>query len=223
MKLCLIWLTIILPVTTILADTMIIGNKTYTGLLQGFENGRFIFWTGDRKTIKKPRTNVKSLTITTPCRATYTEKGILHESLLIKYEKSNFFFKSKTKEEKKIYGGTIKNLIIHAKSPYEMQQRDIPRDHGLKTSLNIKELVNSEHLTDSQKTAINSYVKARKAYIQFQKESSIIVRQRDQAKGKKREEFIGQLHLRKNAEQPLKNELRISVSQLDNEFSVKLE
>ncbi len=80
-------------------------------------------------------------------------------------------------------------------------------------------MVNSANLSDSQKVAIKSYIKTRKAYIQFQKESSVLVKQRDQANGKKREALINKLHLRKNAEQPLKNELRNCVRKLDNEFA----
>ncbi len=201
------------------ADTMIIGSKTYTGMLQGYENGHFIFKTTDWKTIKKPRTNIKKIIPDSPYNVTYAVKGKKKEAKLIKYEKSKFFLKQEGKETEAIYGVSIKNLKIEKKSSYSMPPGHIPRDQGLKTSLNIKELVNSANLSDSQKVAIKSYIKTRKAYIQFQKESSVLVKQRDQANGKKREALINKLHLRKNAEQPLKNELRNCVRKLDNEFA----
>ena len=101
--------------------------------------------------------------------------------------------------------------------------RGKPNDQGLKTTLNLKELSTAENLSNSQKTAINRYIKARKSYIQFQKESSAMIKQRDQTDGKKREALINKLHLRKNAEQPLKNELKASIAQLDAEFAAKVQ
>lgn len=219
MKLYLLLTTFALSVATIsIADTMQVGSKSYRGSLRGYENGKFIFYTTAGKTLKKPRTNVKKFTADTPYKVSYTEKGVTHKAELTKYEKSKFFFKSKGKAETTVYGGALKNIKIEARSSIDMPPGRAPRDTGLKTDLNLKELVAAGDLSVTQKTAINRYIKARKAYIQFQKESGELVAKRDAAKGKSREKIIMQLHQRKNAEQPYMNEVRASVKELEREF-----
>lgn len=220
MKLYLLLATITLSVATIsIADSMVIGTKSYRGSLQGYEKGKFIFNTTEGKTLKKPRTNVKKFTADTPYKVSYTEKGVTYKTELIKYEQSKFFFKSKGKPETTVYGGKLKDLKIESRSNFAMPPGRAPRDTGLKTKLNLKELVAAGDLSVSQKTSINRYITARKAYIQFQKESGELVAKRDTAKGKNRDKLIMQLHQRKNDEQPFKNELRTSVKQLEREFS----
>jgi hypothetical protein len=218
MKNYITYIIIILYTYTLQADTMTTGNKIYNGILQEFKGNNFIFQTDNYKTVKKPRTNVKKITFEKPYNVTYTEKGITHTAKLIKYEKSNFFFKEKGKKEYKIYGGTIKNLKIEQRSIFAPNGNTTPT---LKTKYSIKELASLENLSISQKTAINNYVTARKAYIQFQKESNAMIKQRDQLKGKQREIMMNKLQLRKNAEQPLINKLKASINQLEQEFTPK--
>ncbi len=219
MKLYPILLTILLSTATLPADTMTTGSKTYKGMLEGYKNGHFIFKTTDWKTIKKPRTNVKKLSFDRPYNTTYTENGKPYTAKLIKYENSKFFFKSKEGKEKCIYGVKIKKLQIEKHSPFSTPKGIRPNKQGLKTKLNIRELVKSGNLSNSQKMAIKNYITARKAYIKFQKESNAMIKQRDQLTGKDRETLINELHLRKNSEQTIINKLKISVKQLENEFA----
>lgn len=220
MKTYLIGLILVLLVSSVRADTLIADHKTYKGMLQGYENNYFIFKTTDWKTIKKPRTSIKKFIPDIPYDTSYTIKGVLYPAKFIKYETPKFFFKSKEGQETTIHGVKIKTLKIETHSPFTANSGEQNRGkQGLKTSLNLKEIAASENLTITQKTAIKRYIEARKAYIKFHKESNALIRQRDQANDKKREDLINELHLRKNAEQPIINELTTSVLQLESEFA----
>ncbi len=201
------------------ADTMIVGSQVHNGTLKGYIDNNFIFETDSWKTINKHRTSVKKIILSEPRLAKYRETNYTPaKAKFIKYDKAKFFFKLSNNTIKEVYGVKMKYLSVTPPSS-QFGVPVAPAD-TLKTTLNIKELIRkADSLSDEQKKAIKRYIAARTKYVQFQNESTRLVKQRDRETGKRREALIEQLHLRKNNEQLLIRELQESIKILNKEFA----
>ena len=73
-------------------------------------------------------------------------------------------------------------------------------------------------LTDAQNAALERYKAAKAKYSGYVSESSRIVAEMDRSRGQHRERLMDELRLRKQDEQPVKNEYRAATSALMSQF-----
>jgi hypothetical protein len=202
-------LIVMLVAVHAMADTLTIGRKEHSGEFLGFKNNKFEF-KADGKVMKENRTKVKKLELEKPVKVTYEKRGKKPVAgvMLLRYEKFKFVFKEKDKEkEKAILGNSIK--MVEKAFDWGGGGGGIP---GMKRPtvlepIDFQGLDNAE-LTPEQQTALAAYKTARAAYDKYIDASSAMVAKMDASMGKSREEYMNDLRLRKQDEQPLKNALQ---------------
>ena len=217
----LAWLLILILSTDIsaLADTIMIGNKSYKGTFNGYKGSVFYFTTDAGKEMAKNRSFVRKLTLDKAADVTIVRSiGKQDSCMLERYENGRFYVEKNNKP-----------FAIAAMSLKEMQ---VPQpaagpdaggvqtsgDGGAIASIDTSRVEAKEDLTEQQKSIISNYKSARSRYDQFLAESSAMIKKMDRASGAEREELLNRLRTRNSQEQPLKRALESATASLIQAF-----
>jgi hypothetical protein len=95
-------------------------------------------------------------------------------------------------------------------------------NRNVEATIGLKQLADwmkENNPTPAQSKAYNSYKQARETYDAFVAKSAEMVQAMDKSSGPKREDLLNKLRLRKNAEQPIAEELKKAHDQLLAAFS----
>jgi len=201
----------------VFADSMRIGTKTQKGTFAGYKNGSIMFQDENGEQFPQPRGSVKSLTIDSPCEASFkaSSKDLTGMFTLVKYESGIFTVKDKGKQKEipaiKVSEITVKQSVSASgdrvgDAPVSIRDIDISGIEG------------RTDLTQQQTEILNKYKAARSKYNAFVSENSSMVQQMDKAKGQKREELLNELRVRKAQEQPIRLEYETCRTSLVNAF-----
>ena len=115
-------------------------------------------------------------------------------------------------KEKKVFAGRVKSIsVIH---PAGGSGGKDAKGADTFPVIDISGLETRSDLTEQQTDAIDRYKKAREAYDSFLAESSKLVARMDRERGGAREKLLDELRVRKDREQPIKNELRAAIREL---------
>lgn len=209
--LCLIALTITF------ADTLETSSGTFQGAFESFEKDNFMFRLESGELIKKPRIAVRKLAIASPREAdfTYSAKRDAQKYTLHGYEKGKFTI-SKDNKQADLMAMHVSKISISAFAPPSRgDDNGGEQTQSAKIDLSILE---GKELSPTQSAIITSYKNAATKYKEFLTKNSAMVKEMDSATGTRREQLLNELRLRKNQEQPLKNEYKASRAALLQEF-----
>ena len=211
---------VMLVASPCMADTMTVGTKTYEGEFKGFENNQFNFKPEKGKEIRENRTKVKKLALDKPLKVSYEKRGKKPEEgvELLRYEKFKFVFK-KDGKERKVLGNGIQKISVawsggNGFGLPSMERPKVPEPIDFQG-------IEGADLTPAQETALAAYKAARGAYDKYVNESSAMVTAMDASAGKRREELLNDLRIRKQDEQPLRNALQQATNDALAAFPVK--
>lgn len=197
------------------ADQMVVlGGQAKEGSFQGFEGGRFLFLPSKGKFMKEQPSRVSRLAVATPQKATYqTTDGKTVADVVFKgYEKGRFTF-VKDGKDSSVMSIKMKQLDL----TFETEGGDAGGGSYPIPSVNLAGL--GGDLPPEQQAVVDRFTAAKKAFDDFLAESAAMVQEMDKLKGPKREELLNKLRMRKEAEQPLRNDLRTAYKALVNAFS----
>lgn len=193
---------------------VILGGQTKEGTFQGFENGKFMFQPSKGKFMKEQPSRVSKLVLTTKTKASYqTSDGKSEEEVVFKgYEKGKFMF---VKDGKDVAVMAIKMKQLDPS--FETEGGDAG---GQSYPIPKVDLTNfGGDLTADQQAVLDAFTAAKKTYDEFLAQSTAMVQTMDGLKGPKREDALNELRRRKEAEQPLRGNLRSAYKALVNAFS----
>lgn len=193
---------------------VILGGQTKEGTFQGFEKGRFLFLPSKGKFMKEQPSRVSKLVLPSPTKAVYeTTDGKKEEGVVFKgYEKGKFIF---VKDGKEVPVMAMKMKLIEPS--FESEGGDAG---GTSYPIPKVDLANfGGDLNADQQAVLEKFTAAKKAFDAFLAESTEMVQEMDKLKGPKREQLLNELRKRKEAEQPLRNDLRVAYKALVGAFS----
>jgi hypothetical protein len=192
---------------------LVLGGQTREGTFQGFEGGKFLFLPSRGKFMKETPSRVSRLVLANKTKATYqTTDGKSESDAVLKgYEKGKFIF-LKDGKETAVIPMKIKQLDLSFETGGDAGGGSYPIP-----AVDLATL--GGELTQEQQGIVDRFVAAKKSFDEFLAESSAVVAEMDKLKGPKREELLNKLRMRKEAEQPLRDSLRIAYRALVGAFS----
>jgi hypothetical protein len=212
-----LWTAFALTASLALGDQLVILGQTREGSFQGFENGRIDFQASGGKFVKEQSTRVTKLVLTSPLKASYqTTGGKREEDVTLKgFEKGKFAFAGKDGKEVLVPAMQIRSI-----EPVFAGAAGGGGDAGERYPIPPVDLSTiAGDLAPDQQAALDGFRAAKKAFDDFVAESSALVQEMDRLKGPKREERLNQLRLRKDQEQPLRQNLIAAYRTLTSAFA----
>jgi hypothetical protein len=209
---CLFSLTVLVS-ASVNADVLRVGSKTINGTLEGYDGRTFQFRnaeTGKREEIS--RTSIKDLKLDKPRKAKIEVMGKSGPAsmLMAGYARGQFLLLDKG-EKTTIPGMRVKSLELERVSSFgATSTAPVPKPAKQIPTRVINELLARPDLTPSQKDTLTQYEAAKDKYNTFLAESSAMVQAMDTMTGSDRIDALNNLRLRKDAEQPLKQEMASS-------------
>lgn len=189
------------------ADKIITATAEETGSFENYSNGKFTFKTEKGNKLELPKASVRQLILDAPVKCTLAKSGNSkpESSELAGYDKLSFTF---IKDGKKISISAMNVSSVKAAPVYDSEGEGGTVDDGntVIPAIDISGLEGAE-LTESQRQTLEMYKSVRKRYDSFISESSRLVKEMDAASGTRREELLSTLRIRKNQEQPIRNEM----------------
>jgi hypothetical protein len=195
---------------------VILGQAPKEGTFQGFENGRFLFLPANGKFMKEQSSRVSKIVLPTPGKASYqTTDGKTEQEAAFKgYEKGKFVF---VKDGKEVL---IPALRMKQLEPTFESEGGVGGDGGVGSYPIPKvDLSSIGDVTPDQQAILDRFATAKKAFDDYLTASIAMKEEMDKLKGPKREELLNKLRLRKDAEQPLRKDLRTAYKALVSAFS----
>ena len=203
------------------AGTMVVGRTTYEGVLEGYEDGRFVFRTTEGKVIRQTRAAVSRLVPGQDCRVSYERLGKKRGTArLVKYEKMRFVVEKDGKEET-LFGAAVKRLIVTPSAPAGGGAGGGPGGQAVVSPVDISGIEGNPDKSPQQVAALSRYKTVRAKYEQFLAESTRLVAEMDGATGRKRDKLLEQLRFRKIEQRPLVDEVRRATDALYKAFPEK--
>lgn len=191
---------------TCTADVLYVGTKKYHGTFMGYDDGQFVFQPMFDTAARYARTSVRRLALDIPVQVRFTraDRRGTQDAVLLGYEKSQFSIEHAGKKEN-LFGIRVQKMLVRdtPKAPTHAGHEDGPRP---KRRVSISALEKQE-LSPAQRAVVNRYKTVRGRYDAFLAESTHLVTQMDRSTGKRREDLLNRLRLRKNQEQPLLRDL----------------
>ena len=196
-------------------DTLETKKGTRKGVFEGYRDSQFSFRTDKGQLINEARVNVKKLECDKVCQVILAvERKPPASALFKKYEKLKFTFEENGRK-RTVFSRTVESITVTRAT--EGQGRGA-RGGGALPMFDVSRLEKAVDITPAQKAAVARYKAAKERYGAFLAESSTMVARMDQARGRQREELLNQLRMRKQDEQPIKNEYSAASSALLQAF-----
>ncbi len=204
-------------------DQLIMNSITKDGSLQGFEKGKFRFYTAKSKLINEQASRVTRIELSSPKKATYqTSSSKKDETAMLKgYDKEKFTFLGKGGEEITVPLSKMIKMEIALESETEGGKTSGSGDEYPIPAVDLASFTGN--FSPEQQAAMDRFKAAKQAFDDFMSESAAMVNEMNQASGAGREALISQLRKRKIEEQPLRKDLVAAYSALLEAFPRKPE
>jgi len=200
---------------TALGDTLTTKKGTHNGAFEGYRDSEFTFRTDKGQVIREMRVNVKKLECEKPKQVILSvERKPPASAMFKKYEKLKFTFEEKGRK-RTVFSRTVESITV---TQTGAGQGRGSKGGGALPMFDVSRLEKAPDITAAQKAAVERYKTAKAQYSTFLAQSSAMVVEMDKARGARRENLMNQLRMRKQDEQPIKNEYRTAMSALLQAF-----
>ena len=188
------------------ADVLKTAMGEKKGHFSAYKNSKFIMKSEKGKKIEIPKATARELILESPVNVTFKRKGKSksESAELLGYSKLQFQLKQKNK---KVSLSAMYVTSMEAHVPMSAGPGGTVR--GGDTSIRAIDTSKFDEstMTASQKSALASYRAVRKRYDAFLSQSAAMVAEMDRSTGQQREKLLSKLRIRKNQEQPIRNEM----------------
>lgn len=199
---------------TAYGDTLITKKGTYKGAFEGYRDSEFVFRTDKGQVIRTARVKVTKLECDKACKVILSvERKPPANAMFKKYEKLKFTFEEKGRK-RTVFSRTVESISVMRATG----EGRGAKGGGALPMFDVSRLEKAPDLTPTQKAAVERYKTAKEQYNTFLSQSSAMVAQMDAARGKTRQSLLNQLRMRKQDEQPIKNEYSTAASALLKAF-----